>query len=174
MSAIGPVIAASGSLGLMYAERLLPGVTAENFARFARPGGVEIRSNHPAFVFGHLSLYPTRVMAALDLPTGRTQPPANYEALFKNGVECRDDPEGTIYPAMAEVTAFYFEAYRTAVNAVATAADHLLTRPNPAEGRMRELFPTLGAAVNFYLGGHVQVHLGQISAWRRMMGLPTA
>jgi hypothetical protein len=39
---------------------------------------------------------------------------------------------------------------------------------------MRDLFPTIGAAINFYLIGHVQVHLGQISAWRRGMGLPPA
>jgi hypothetical protein len=31
--------------------------------------------------------------------------------------------------------------------------------------------PTVGAAVNFMLGGHLQMHLGQVSAWRRAMGL---
>jgi len=28
--------------------------------------------------------------------------------------------------------------------------------------------------LNFYLGGHVMLHIGQMSAWRRMMGLGPA
>ena len=43
-----------------------------------------------------------------------------------------------------------------------------------ALGRSRELFPTLGAVVAFYLAGHVMNHLGQLSAWRRCIGLPPA
>jgi hypothetical protein len=42
------------------------------------------------------------------------------------------------------------------------------------EGRMKELFPTVGAAVNFLVVGHTQSHLGQISVWRRLMGLGSA
>ena len=36
------------------------------------------------------------------------------------------------------------------------------------------MFPTVGAAINFYLTGHVMMHAGQISAWRRCMGMPAA
>jgi hypothetical protein len=32
----------------------------------------------------------------------------------------------------------------------------------------------VGALVSFYLGGHVMNHVGQLSAWRRAMGLPSA
>jgi hypothetical protein len=28
--------------------------------------------------------------------------------------------------------------------------------------------------INFYVGGHMMLHLGQLSAWRRMMGLGAA
>ena len=41
-------------------------------------------------------------------------------------------------------------------------------------GRMTELFPTLGSMQAFYVGGHIMMHLGQISAWRRMQGLGAA
>jgi hypothetical protein len=158
----------------MYAERLLKSVTGEQFARFARPGGVEIRSNHAAFVFGHLALYPKRIMQHLHLPEGVTDYPASYEAVFKNGVECQDDPGGTIYPLMTELTERYFASYRAAIEAVKAAPDAVFDEPNPVEGRLRELFPTIGMAINFYLVGHVQVHLGQVTAWRRAMGLPAA
>src|SRR5262245_36371116 len=174
MQRIGTLIAQSATLTPMYADRLLAGIAPENFARFARPGGTVVKSNHPAFVFGHLSLYPARVMQHCGKPVGVAQPPAGYEALFKNGVECQDDPSGTIYPPMKDMTKFFFDAYNAAIGAVAGADDEALTAPNPAEGRMRELFPTVGAVLIFYLTGHTQSHFGQISAWRRMMGLPPA
>ena len=47
-----------------------------------------------------------------------------------------------------------------------------LLPPNPTAGRARELFPTIGAVVAFYLAGHVLNHLGQLSTWRRCIGLP--
>ena len=174
MAQIGQLIAASGNLSISYSERLLTGIKPETFARLARPGGVAIQSNHPAWVFGHLSLYPARILTTLGRPTDGTAYPARYEALFKNGVECRDDTAGSIYPPMAEMTAFFFQGYKTANAAVAAAPDDLLDKLNPAEGRMRELFPTIGAAINFYLGGHMQNHLGQLSAWRRAAGLGPA
>jgi hypothetical protein len=174
MLSIGPIIAASGDLSIAYAERLLIGVTPETFARLARPGGVTIQSNHAAWVLGHLSLYPARIMATLGQPGGATTYPERYESLFKNGTDCQDDPNGALYPRMDELTGFFFRAYKAAVATVNSTVDEVFLKLNPAEGRMRELFPTVGAAVNFYLGGHMQNHLGQFSAWRRAMGLPAA
>jgi len=174
MPRIGTIIAAGAKLGQMYAERVLEGVKQENYARFAAPGGAVVKSNHAAFVLGHLSLYPIRTMQCLNLPVGPTQFPASYEALFKFGVECQDDPDGRIYPPLAELRAMFFDAYKAAIAAIESAADEPFDAVNPAEGRLRELLPTVGAALNFYLIGHVQVHLGQLSAWRRAMGLPPA
>lgn len=174
MGTIGSVIAPGAKLGLMYAERLLNGITPDNYAKFAKPGGVTVASNHLAFVLGHLSLYPQRVLQNLGQPIGPTAVPAAYDALFKAGVECQDDPDGKIYPKLDELKARFFDGYRAAIAAVEAAPDDAYAAPNPAEGRLKELFPTVGMAVNFYLIGHVQVHLGQISAWRRAMGLPAA
>jgi hypothetical protein len=174
MTTIGPVIAAPVKIVLGYAERLIAGVSAADFGRLARPGGQVVQSNHPAFVLGHLCLYPPRVLEHLGRPLGAAACPPGYEPLFKNGVECTDDPDGNRYPAMSELTARFFEGYRAATDAVAAASDESLLAPNPTEGRMRELFPTLGGMLNFYLNGHAMSHLGQLSAWRRAMGLPPA
>ena len=174
MGAIGTILAQSAGLTLLSAERLLNGITPQTFARFARPGGVELHSNHPAFIFGHLALYPVRVMTHVGRSAGDAAVPARYEELFKNGVECRDDPAGTIYPAMQELRDFFFRSYRAAIGAVAEADDAVLTGPNPGEGRMKELFPSVGALLNFFLSGHAHSHLGQLSAWRRAQGLAPA
>ncbi|MEP0845835.1 MAG: DinB family protein [Phycisphaerae bacterium] len=122
-------------------------------------------------MFGHLSLYPARVLEHLGQPTGVTRVPEGWEARFKSGAECLDDPDGKEYPDMPTLTGFYFAAYKAAAEAIRGASDEALAAPNPAAGRMKELFPQLGAMLMFYLCGHPQVHLGQLSAWRRMMGL---
>ncbi len=174
MNTIGPILAASGKLALGYAERLLKDVRADQFARLASPGGVVVQSNHPAFVFGHLSLYPPRVLELLGRPVAEVAVPPSWEGLFKAGCECRDDATGTIYPPMQQVTDQFFKGYKIAVEMLAAAEDAILLKENPTEGRMKELFPTIGAAMGFYVGGHVQMHLGQISAWRRAMGMAAA
>ena len=174
MNSIGPMIAATVLHGVRYAERLLTGIAPTQFARLARNGDAPVQSNHPAFVYGHLSLYPAKVMAALGLPVGRAAPPAGYEALFAKDVACRDDVAGTLYPPMAEVTAFVAESYRCAIEVVQTTDDAVFNRLVPPDDRRRANFPTVGSSVNYFFGGHLFMHLGQVSAWRRMMGLPPA
>ena len=174
MSQIGKMLAAAGSLGQLYAKRLLVGVTPENYARLARPGGTAVQSNHAAFVLGHLNLYPSKVLEQLGRPTGTTACPATYVGLFAAGAECRDDPDRKVYPPLEELSRRFFDGYATALRALGDADDTLLLAPNPAEGRSRELFPTLGAMLGFYVGGHVMSHLGQVSAWRRCLGLAAA
>jgi len=85
-----------------------------------------------------------------------------------------DDPENTIYPGMDAVTAFFFESYKAALAAIQATSDETFQQPNPLGGGMTERFPTLGSMHNFYIGGHVMLHIGQMSAWRRMQGLGSA
>ena len=62
---IGNIIADTLELSLGYSERLLSGISPERFSRFADVGGVIIHSNHPCFIYGHLSLYAPRVTEQL-------------------------------------------------------------------------------------------------------------
>jgi len=156
-----------------YAERLLKDVPDHMYAR--KPtwglGGKEIDTNHPAWVFGHLALYPPRIVQMLG---GSVEPPpAAFEPLFKNGAPCLDDPRGTVYPSMAAINAEFFRQTDAALAALAKATDKQLEAPTPDE-TARKHFPTVGEMCLFMLNNHVAMHLGQISAWRRCMGLPPA
>lgn len=173
-SVIGPILAAPTVVTRMFGESMLKGVDHAQAARFATPGGVKIVSNHPVFVFGHLSLYNRRVLALCNQPEGVAAVPAEWDALFKAGVECRDDADGTIYPSLAVVSKKFFEGFDAAVAAVKTVDDSVLLEPNPTEGRSRELFPLRAHAIGFNFGPHPMSHFGQVSAWRRMMGLGSA
>ena len=171
---LGNVIADSLELGLGYAERLLDGVSSDHFRRLASTGRSPIKSNHPAFIFGHLSLYAPEILTHVAANTETRRVPDGFESVFSKDAKCVDDPDGKIYPAMEEVKSFFFDSYRAAADSLRSVDDQVLQRPNPATGRMAELFPTVGSMLAFYAGGHLMLHLGQMSAWRRMMGLGPA
>lgn len=169
---LGNIIADSLGVSLGYADRLLKDVPAERFRRFAAPGGVLVASNHPAFTYGHLSLYAPKILLQLGYPAPAT--PEDFELVFSKDAVCRDDPEGDLYPPMDAVIGFFRESYRMVTGALRSSPSAVFETPNPAEGRMRELFPTIGSVQVFYCGGHMMQHLGQMSAWRRMEQLSAA
>jgi len=169
---LGNVIADSLHLSLGYAERLLKDVPGERAGRFARPGGVVVESNHPAFIYGHLSLYAPRILRQISHPAPPV--PDGFEMLFSKDAKCVDDIDGTFYPAFDSIVAFFREGHRMVTGALRSTADATFDLPNPAEGPMRERFPTIGSVQAFYCGGHMMMHLGQMSAWRRMEGLGAA
>lgn len=171
---IGNSIADSLALCLGYAQRMLTDVTPEIFARYAAPGGQVIESNHAAFLYGHLSLYACRVVEQLGGDASTVTPSEDYVRLFSKDAKCVDDPDGSTYPPMDEITAAFFKNYEAALAALRAAPDEAFQAENPSGGRMTELFPTIGSMHGFYCGGHIMMHLGQISAWRRMHGLGPA
>ncbi len=172
MGQVANSILASARLTKRHADAMIKDVTPQQFARLAAVAGTLVQSNHPAFVFGHLSLYFPKVLTALGQPAPGNPP--MFEELFTNGKPCVDDPDARKYPAMQAIVAHFNNGYEAAVAAVTRATDADLAKPNPAEGRMKEMFPTAGDVINFYLSAHPMSHLGQVSAWRRMVGLGSA
>ena len=169
---LGNVIADSLQVSLGYGERLLKDIPADRFARFATPGGTVVTSNHPAFVYGHLSLYAPKVLFQIGHPAPPL--PDHFEIRFSKDATCVDDTDGDLYPSRDEIVDFFLEGHRMVMAALRSTPDETFQQPNPAEGRMRQLFPTIGSAQAFYCGGHMMMHLGQVSAWRRMEGLGVA
>lgn len=166
LSSFAQLILPGAELGLRYAEQLVTTIPADIFARMPMKD-----LNSAAFNIGHLSIYGDRICTLCgraDLVT-----PMPYSAdLFKAGAPCLDQPG--LYPEKDVLVATFLERQRRAITALTSADEKVLRAENPAEGRMKEMFPTIGGAVNFLLVGHVAMHLGQVSAWRRVMGLGSA
>lgn len=173
MALVAEIIVTGAKRGRALADKLIVGVTPEMFARLPKADGRAIQTNHPAWALGHLALYPARVMRMLGLNGDAVAPPAAWEALFKNGSECRDDADGKLYPAMESIVTAFRRGYDTVLDQVLTLDDAAFGKPTPDEN-YRQAFPTVGIVVNFMLHSHVMMHLGQISAWRRVMGLGPA
>jgi hypothetical protein len=159
-------------LGL--AEALLDGVKAEQFATQPTMNGTPVDTNHPAFIYGHLALYPSRVLMMAGLDGSSIACPEHYAGLFGAGIACRNDPEGSIYPPMKEITERFFHAYRAAQDALDALDDAAFAAEHKGPENYKKIFPTLGPAANFMMNNHVAMHLGQMSAWRRCVGLGSA
>jgi hypothetical protein len=167
------MIAASAHLALNYAKRLSGDVPAQKFASFARVGDTVIEANHPAFIFGHLALYPTRIIAQLGCDAAKSAPTADDEKLFSHQAKCLDDPEATLYPHKDILVERLINNTLAAIEALEAADDSVFRPENPNEA-MRTKFPSVGAMHGFYVGGHFMLHMGQLSTWRRIMGLGPA
>ncbi len=170
MGVFGESIVKAARRTRSYAERLVKDVAVEKFARLPALGGTTIQTNHPAFVLGHLSLYPARLAGIAGVSAEGLATPTAWEALFKNGAPCLDDLKGTIYPGMQELVSTFFRVHDAVFDRIERLDDSAFARENPDE-RYREFFPKVGMACAFLLNNHVAMHLGQVNAWRRCMGL---
>jgi hypothetical protein len=173
MGQVGSVIAQNASVAAGLGELLMSGIDPKKFASKPRADGKVINTNHPAFVYGHLSIYPARGLDMLGLTDERANVPAGFQELFSAGAECKDDPDCSIYPPMAEIAEHYKRSHAAIIERLREVSDDKLGEPNPREGRFREMAPTIGDACCFVFSMHAATHLGQVSAWRRCFGLPS-
>jgi len=147
-------------------HNLLDGLTPERFAR--QPEGVN--TNHPAFILGHLSLYPPRLLEALGVESPE-RPNPEHASLFEAGAECRDDPAGNLYPPMDQIVADFDRVMTSAAERIATVPEERFASALPPDHGFARLMPDLGALASFVLVAHPMLHAGQLSAWRRCEGL---
>jgi len=133
-----------------------------------------MNANHPVFVFGHLSIYPQMVMGMLGQEPGETAVPASYNDLFMHGVECKDDTDGSIYPSLQEVTEHFNRAYEALISFAKTLDDEILVKDIEGNDGFKDAFGTNGAMLMFLIHDHPMFHFGQVSTWRRAMGLGSA
>jgi hypothetical protein len=151
------------TLGL--AEVLAHAIPADKFAFLPQPN-----MNHPAWCYGHLSLYPARICRFL----GRDEiadPDDHITELFKAGSTPVSDP--ALYPSKDGVLALFNDAHAQMLEILPSITEEDLAKPTPNE-RYAQRMPHVGNAMHFMLSNHIMFHLGQVSTWRRCIGLPSA
>jgi len=173
MGQIAQIITAPARIARGYGERLLVGIKPEQFARKAVVNGKIIDANHAAWVYGHLATYPVKIAAMVGLDPAKFGAPANFEELFKDGTQSLDDAAGTIYPAMESITSAFFKTHDALFEALAGVDDAKFTAATTDE-KAKSRFPQVGGRVAFMCNNHLMMHFGQVSTWRRCVGLPAA
>jgi hypothetical protein len=117
-------------------------------------------------VLGHL---PFSADGAGGLLGAAKELPAEWTPLFGPGSQpsaSRGD-----YPSRDELLRAVERGFERLRRQAAAATPEQLARPttNP---HTKDALPTVQEGVAFLLTGHLGIHLGQLSAWRRMAGLP--
>ncbi len=153
--------AATMSLG--YLLSLAEDIPADRWADKAIEG-----MNHPAFLYGHLAIYGNRMLEFIGRTDLVNEVPFDAEKVAA-GSECQDD--ASLYPTKDVVLPYLKERYETVIATLPSVDPEVFAKENPVEGRFREMLPTIGAVAVFMLNNHVMMHAGQVSHWRRAIGL---
>ena len=122
--------------------------------------------NHPAWVLGHLAWTADRGLKMLG---GSETLPLEWQALFARGTT--PSSSRASYASKDDLLRAVEHSYDQLRQKAAAASAEQLSQPNTV-GLSKETLPTLKDLLTFVLTGHMGVHLGQISTWRRMIDLP--
>ena len=142
-----------------YALKLVADLSEDQF--HGQPMGNRVL-NHAAFVIGHLAWVCDFGATLLGVPS---EIDPNWKATFSR--EAAPRPGG--YPPKKVIVDAFSNAHTRLVN-VATPASPEVLNALPPE-RFRSRFPTVGHVILHMLTNHEAVHLGQLSTWRRAMGM---
>lgn len=146
---------------LGYCRMLADDIPDERFAEQPLP-----EVNHPAWILGHLACSADSAVALLG---GQKSLSAEWVAKF--GPKSKFSDARAEYPSKQELLLTLERTFEEARRlAVLVAPEQLAAaHANPA---FAEAMPHVGDLCTFLLTSHLGVHLGQLSAWRRMIGLP--
>lgn len=148
---------------LSYIKELVADIPESRFAEQPAPG-----MNSPAWLLGHLC------WAAEFVPTMLGRTPTLDDAWTERfGAWSRPSTDATLYPPKGELIAALVAAHARVEEALplATAERLAAELPDPV---FRKQLPTIGDGVVHIMTTHEAVHAGQLSAWRRIVGLPPA
>jgi hypothetical protein len=146
---------------IKYGQSLVGDIADERFAEQPVAG-----VNHPAWILGHLALTADSGLELLGAPKALHP---EWTTLFARGSKpsrSRGD-----YASKDELVRAFEHGYEQLRKHVRLASPEQLSRPSPHE-QTRATLPTLSDVIALLLTGHVGTHLGQLSAWRRLIGLP--
>lgn len=148
------------SLNLGYATRLVADIPAEKMAFQPAPA-----MNHAAWVLGHLAC--TADMLGGLLGHDPVCPP-DWASLFDwNSTPTSD---AGCYPSKAVLLQALTDAHAQIAVALPSVPASRWSETTPLEA-VRGFLPTLGDCFVFVMAAHENMHLGQLSAWRRVQGL---
>ncbi len=124
--------------------------------------------NHAAWTVGHLVYSAQTIAVELGLNTWLSP---DWLELFATGTTPR--PVAGMYPKKDELLEALEDARRRLVRRMAVMKDNDLMRPM-GDRRYHGIFPSLGHAVLHVLTVHPSIHLGQLTVWRRSLGLSSS
>ena len=148
-----------------YGQRLVADLSEEQMAVQPNPA-VELKMNHPAWVLSHLNAYLPVIVSIIK---GESfEDPAQH----RFGMKSKPEDDRSIYAPKNELVAAYVQGHDAVTDALTGATDAVFDQKIDLP-RWQALLPNAGRALPYLMLMHENIHLGQLSAWRRVQGLPS-
>ncbi|MBL8892770.1 MAG: DinB family protein [Planctomycetaceae bacterium] len=146
-----------------YATKLVADLSDEQMV--AQPAGSAAVANHPAWVLSHLNIYLPVMVALIE---GRTfADPKGHEF----GMQSKPELGRGRYAAKEKLITEFTVGHEQVIESLRREGEAALNREMTLE-RWKPIMPQVGIALPYLMLVHENTHLGQLSAWRRIIGLP--
>lgn len=146
---------------LQYCRMLVGDIADERLADQPLPG-----VNHPAWILGHLAFSAARARGLLG---SEKELPEAWTPLFGPG--SKPSASRSDYPSKDDLLRAVEQGFERLRQQAAAASPEQLAQ-HSTNPYTKDALPRTQDGVAFLLTGHLGVHLGQLSTWRRMVGLP--
>lgn len=146
-----------------YGEMLLAGMDTKDAFKLICPGGV-----HPAWIIGHLAIAAHNTCKRLGTQ-GVIADADRWKKLFGGGSKPSANPAE--YPSFDEIMDTWKKVHAALDAAADAAPQSALDQPNPVP-QMVAALPKVSDFLSFVMTAHEGMHLGQLSTWRRVRGMP--
>lgn len=156
------------NFNLIWAKRLVEDLDESQMAITPCPG----LENHPAFTLGHLANASALLQGRLG---GKPDIPESWSAIFQRkgpGDPRLPTTETELYPDKKQLLAELERQHNQVIETLHTLNETQLKAE--ITWRFSSYFPTKLDLIQFMCVSHEAMHLGQLSAWRRAMLLPSA
>lgn len=148
-----------------YAPKLVADLTAEQMV--AQPASdPEAPANHPAWVLSHLNVYIPLICSIIKSEPFEDPKPHKYGMLSKPVADL------SVYASKEELITEFLKGHKAVEELLGNADDSVYSQPVQLP-RWKDVMPTAGVAIPYLMLNHENGHLGQVSAWRRIQGLPS-
>jgi hypothetical protein len=148
-----------------YAPKLVADLTEEQMILQPAPAD-KAAANHPAWVLSHLNVYLPIIQSII---SGESfEDPKDH----KFGMQSKPSADLSEYQSKDELIQEFVSRHETIADLLQQAGDAALD--NKVElPRWAAIMPTAAIALPYLMLNHENGHLGQLSAWRRIQGLPS-
>ncbi|MBY0232568.1 MAG: DinB family protein [Gemmataceae bacterium] len=150
-----------GAFVVDYLKKLADGIPDDLLDDQAAPG-----MHSPRWLLGHLAMAQAYGVVLLG---GKPASPKEWMKAFGPGSEPTSKPDPA--PSKEEILAVIEKDHAALVALIRSATPEKLAGPH-GFGPMEKHAPTMADFIAHLMTTHAASHLGQLSAWRRLRGLP--
>ena len=150
---------------MQYGPKLVEDLTEDQMLAQPAPEG-KSPANHPAWIFSHLNAYHPVIESLIN--GVEFEDPKQHPF----GMLSKPEADPAIYETKQELVDRFVAGHQAVERLLSRQSDSLFAMPVKLS-RWAEVMPTVGNALPYLMLNHENLHLGQLSAWRRIQGLPS-